>query len=307
MAENVKFRPSDANQITRKYLDSILIEERLIDSGIPSTKIELFGETYETPIMTPAFSHLHVFAPEREDGMCEYARGAKNIGALNWVGMSENEEFGRIAATGVRTVRIVKPYADRDKILDQFAFAESVGAVAVGIDIDHSYSGKGGYDLVQGEKMTGLSSADLRELVSSTKLPVVIKGVLSVQDAVKCAENGVQGILVSHHHGRMPFAIPPLMVLPEIVKAVGGRMKIFVDCSIDTGADAYKALALGADAVAVGRALMQPIIDEGALGVEKYMRRMNDELSMIMAFTGCKTVQDIEPTALWINGCRCEK
>ena len=242
MAE--KFRASDANRITREYLDSILIEERLIDSDVPSTKFELFGTSFDTPIMTPAFSHLHVFAAEREDGMCEYARGAKAVSAVNWVGMGENEEFARIADTGAKNIRIVKPYADKNKILDQFAFAESAGALAVGIDIDHIFGHGGQYDVVQGELMTCQSVEDIKALVNSTALPVVIKGVLSVRDAVKCAEAGVKGIVVSHHHGRMPFAVPPLMVLPSIKKAVGDALKIFVDCSIDTGADAYKALAL---------------------------------------------------------------
>ena len=95
------------------------------------------------------------------------------------------------------------------------------------------------------------------------------------------------------------------MVLPEIKKAVGDSLKIFVDCRIDTGADAYKALALGADAVSVGRAMMQPLVKEGAEGVEKLLRQMKDELSMLMAFTGCKTLADIEPSALWINGKHC--
>ena len=304
MAE--KIRPSDANIITRKYLDSILIEERLVDSDVPSTEFELFGEKFSTPVMTPSFSHLHIFAPERENGMCEYSLGAKLAGAVNWVGMGENDEFEEIMKTGARTIRIVKPYADRAKIYDQFAFAEKLGAFAVGIDIDHSFSSKGTYDVVRDELMRPLSSDEIKELVNFTKLPFIIKGVLSVKDAVACADCGVSGILVSHHHGRLPFALPPLMVLPEIKKAVGDRMKIFVDCSIDTGADAYKALALGADAVAVGRALMEPLVKGGAQGVADYIKGMNDELSFIMAFTGCKTLKDMDPSVLWINGKQCK-
>ncbi|MBE6936674.1 MAG: alpha-hydroxy-acid oxidizing protein [Ruminococcaceae bacterium] len=305
MAET--FRPSDANQITRNYLDSILIEERLIDAEIPSTAFELYGEKFDTPIMTPAFSHLNVFAPERENGMCEYARAAKNAGAVNWVGMGENPQFGEIMEVGAKTIRIVKPYADRNKVYDQIAYAEKTSALAVGIDIDHIFGNDGGHDNVFGEEMTTQSRDEIKDFVRSTKLPFVIKGVLSVRDAVKCVECGVQGIVVSHHHGRLPFAVPPLMVLPEIKKVVGDSLKIFVDCHIDTGADAYKALALGADAVSVGRAMMQPLVKEGAEGVEKLLKQMRDELALLMAFTGCKTLSDIEPTALWINGRRCEK
>lgn len=303
MANETNFRPGDANAITRRYLDSILIEQRLVDAqDTPSLSVELFGERFATPIMMPAFSHLHVFAKEREDGMCEYARAAKALGALNFVGMSQNEEFARIAAVGVPTVRIVKPYADRDKVWSRLTQAAEVGALAVGMDIDHSFSSAGGPDDVFGEKMTGQSVQDLEEYVKGTELPFVVKGVLSVRDAVKCAEAGVQAILVSHHHGRMPFAVPPLMVLPEIRRAVGDSLRIFVDCGIERGADAYKALALGADAVAVGRAIMQPLVKDGAAGVEAYVRGMNDELSMIMAFTGCRSLSDLDSSALWIDG-----
>ncbi len=301
MANEAAVRPSDANQITRRYLDSILVEERLIDSVPASLQWELFGETFETPIMTPAFSHLKKLAG-RENGMVEYAEAAKNMGAVNWVGMIENEEFGQILATGAKTIRIIKPYADRDKVYDQIAYAENGGAIAVGMDIDHIFGNNGEYDVCMGEEMTGQTQADLAGYMKATKLPFIIKGVLSVQDARKCAELGVSGIVVSHHHGRLPYAIPPLMILPDIVKAVGGRMKIFVDCSIDTGADAYKALAMGADAVSVGRAMMPGLVADGAAGVEAQIRRMNEELRLMMGFTGCASLKDMDPSALWIDG-----
>lgn len=299
---NETFRASDANAITRRYLDSILIEQRLIDSDVPSLKTELFGRTFDTPVMMPAFSHLHIFAPEREDGMREYARAALAIGAVNFVGMSGDEDFGGIVEVGASTVRIVKPYADREKVISQLRYAEKCGAFAVGMDIDHIFSSKGGHDNVFGDEMTTQSFDDIASYVRETKLPFVVKGVLSARDAEKCAEAGASAILVSHHHGRMPFAVPPLMVLPEIRKAVGGKLKIFADCGIDSGADVFKALALGADMAAVGRAIMPPLAKSGAAGVEAYVRGMNDELSMIMAFTGCKTLDMIDSSLLWIDG-----
>ncbi|MBQ3880073.1 MAG: alpha-hydroxy-acid oxidizing protein [Oscillospiraceae bacterium] len=304
MAE--KFVPSDANAITRQYLDSILIEQRLVGADVPQIGMELFGRQFATPIMMPAFSHLHVFTPEREDGMCEYARAAKALGAVNFVGMGPDEEFSRIAAVGAPTVRIVKPYLDRDKVRAQLAHAVSCGALAVGMDIDHSFSSSGGHDSVFGEEMAPVSKAELAELVSSVSVPFVVKGVLSVRDALACAEAGAQAILVSHHHGRMPFAVPPAMVLPEIRRAVGGKMKIFADCGVASGADAYKLLALGADAVAVGRAIMAPLAAEGAKGVEAYVGKINDELKMLMAFTGCRSLSMLDPSALWIGGKKAE-
>lgn len=121
--------------------------------------------------------------------------------------------------------------------------------MAVGMDIDHCFYGNGGYDVVCGLLMHAKTLEQLRQYVSTSAVPFIVKGVLSVQDAEKCAQAGVKGILVSHHHGIMPYSVPPLMVLPEIRRAVGNDMKIFVDCGIESGMDVFKALALGADAV----------------------------------------------------------
>lgn len=290
----------DANRITRNYMDSIMIEQRLIDSCVPTLEMELFGERFDTPVMMPAFSHLKAFSEDRENAMVEYAVAAKNLNAVNFVGMCENEAFAEIMGAGARTVRIIKPYADRDKVFNQIEFAQAQGAFAVGMDIDHIFGSNGQYDVVLGEPMAPQTCADLKAYVQSTKLPFVVKGVLSVRDAVKCAECGVKAVLVSHHSGRMPYAVPPLMVLPEIVREVGGTngLKIFVDCGINTGADAYKALALGATAVAVGRALIPSLMKAGSAGVEDYIRKMNQELAYIMGFTGCRSLEKMDPEVL---------
>lgn len=295
-------RLSDANIITRNYLDSILVEERLVDSVLPDLKTEFFGETFAGPIMTPAFSHLPAYHDRELTGLEEYSIAAKNLNIVNWCGMMENDMFDKLTDTGARTIRIIKPYEDREKILDQMAFAERNGALAVGIDIDHIF-GMGQYDVVFGERMAPQRKEDIQALVKATGLPFVVKGVLSVKDAVKCAEAGVKGIVVSHHHGRMPYAVPPLMVLPEIAEALkGSDVKIVVDCSIDTGADAYKALALGADAVSVGRAILPALEEKGVSGAEQYIKEMNNELSMMMSFTGFSNLKELDASALWIDG-----
>ena len=303
MSEKNEPRPSDANAITRRYLDSILIEERLIDAQTASLETEIFGTKFDTPIMMPAFSHLYRYQKER-NAMLDYTLAAKELGALNWVGMGENEDIGEILDTGVRTVRVIKPYADRDKIFDQIAFSEEHGAFALGLDIDHIFGNDGEYDLVFGERMTRQTVADLREYVSATKLPFIIKGVLSVSDALKSVECGARGILVSHHHGRMPFAVPPLMVLPEICRAVGDvdGLEVFVDCGIASGADVFKALALGAKAVGVGRAMMPSLLEDGTGGVVRCVTAMNRELKTLMGYTGCVNPSEIGPGLLWKDG-----
>ena len=142
------------------------------------------------------------------------------------------------------------------------------------------------------------SSKDLQRYIESTKLPFIIKGVLSVHDAIKCAEIGVKGIVVSHHGGRLNYAVPPLYVLPNIVKAVGDKMPIFVDCGICSGMDAYKALALGATAVSVGGHLIPYISRGGAEAVCNRMQEMTDELRGVMAYTGVKSMMDFDPTVI---------
>lgn len=292
----------DPNEMNRRYLDSILVEQRIIGSALPGLEIEFLGEHFQSPVMTPAFSHLPAYKGRELTGLEEYSIAAKNCGCANWVGMMENDLFEKIAATGARTVRVIKPYADKDKIFDQISFAEKMGALGVGMDVDHIF-GKGTYDVVIGEPMAPQTLEDLRAYAGSTKLPFIVKGVLSVKDAALAAEAGAKAIVVSHHHGRLPSAVPPLMILPEIAKELeGSGMQIVVDCGIDTGVDVFKALALGADAASVGRALLPDLEATGTAGAQAYLEQMSNELSMMMGATGFSTVDEIDCSALWIGG-----
>ena len=294
-------RISDANEITARYMDSILIKERLIDSVLADTKTELFGTVFSSPVMTPAFSHLKEFGGRKLTGLEEYSIAAKNMNILNFVGMMENDMFKRILDTGAKTVRIVKPYADNEKVKDQMKFAEDNGAFGIGMDIDHIF-GSEGMDVVVGELMGVQTSDMIRSYIESTKLPFVIKGVLSEEEAVKCADLGASAIIVSHHHGRLPYAVPPMMVLPSIKKALEGRdVKIIVDCGISSGADVYKCLALGADAAVVGRSMLPSLEEGGVEGMEKFLASVNNELRYIMSFTGFKTVDSIDDSCIVMN------
>lgn len=292
-------RISDANVITEKYMDSLLIESRYIDSVKADTATEFFGEQFSMPVMTPAFSHLGNFGGREKNGLEEYSEAARDLNILNFCGMMENDQFKKLVDTGAKTVRIVKPYADNGKVKDQMQYAESVGAFGIGMDIDHIF-GNDGYDVVVGEEMSFQTTDMLRSYVELTKLPFVVKGVLSASDAVKCAEIGAKAIIVSHHHGRMPYAVPPMMALPEIKDALEGKdVKIIVDCGIATGADAFKALALGADAAAVGRSMMPSLESEGVEGVKKFIQGVGNELRYIMSCTGFETVADIDSSVLY--------
>ncbi len=291
-------RLSDANVITEKYMDSILIEERLIDSVVADILTGFLGVKFDMPVMTPAFSHLGNYNGREHNGLEEYSLAAKECNILNFCGMMENDQFKKLVDTGAKTVRIVKPYADHAKVIDQMQYAESVGAFAIGMDIDHIF-GEDGLDVCVGEQMDVQTSDMLHSYVELTDLPFVVKGVLSVSDAVKCADIGAKAIIVSHHHGRLPYAVPPMMVLPQIAKALKGRdVKIIVDCGIATGADVFKALALGADAAAVGRSMLPALEKDGAGGVSAFIRKVGSELRYIMSFTGFSTVKDIDDSVL---------
>lgn len=298
---NLRRKPEDSNILTERYFEKILVETRYLDAVIPDTSVELFGKTFATPVMTAALSHI----PGKDgDGMVQMAQGAAEAGALTWVGMTTLEQYGEIAQTGAPLVRIIKPYKNEREIFSRIEQAEEEGAVAVGMDIDHSFNKRGQPDSVLGMPMSPKTTKDIASYCKRTKLPFLLKGVLSAQDAQKCLDAGVGGILVSHHHGIMASAVPALLVLPEIVKTVQGKIPIFVDGSFENGMDVFKALALGADAVCVGRALMPPIQQQGAEGCRQTIQDITDELAAAMARTGSRDIKHIDPSLLWIDGKR---
>ncbi len=277
--------------ITRAYLDSLLVEMRHLDAVKPSTDFTLYGKTFRTPVMTAALSHLHRTAPE---GMEKMAQGAAMAGAVAFSGMGPEEELARMAATGASIIKIIKPYEDRESIRRKIRHAESLGALAVGIDIDHAFDRRHGYDVIEGVSMFPMTQQEIAELVRFTSLPFVIKGVLSRQDAKKCLDAGVQGMVVSHHNGRLDTAVPPLMILPEILEETEGKVPLFVDCSLQTGLDVFKALALGASACCVGRPLMPAIKEEGAEGACRVIGEITRDLAYTMAMTASPDLSHID-------------
>ena len=273
---------ANSDKITRDYFDSLLLETRYVDSVLPSTKLELYGRTFDTPIMTAALSHLHNTAP---NGMVIYAQAAAKANAVHWVGMGEDKELEDIVATGAATIKIIKPHEDNKEVFRKIEHAVGAGCFAVGMDIDHAFNATGGYDKVFDLPMKAKTTEELHDFVQAAGVPFIAKGVLSTQDAQRCLKAGCKGIIVSHHHGIMSYAVPPLMILPDILDVVAGEIPVFVDCGIESGMDAYKCLALGATAVGVGRHLM-PLLKEGADATAARMKEMTAELAGVMARTG---------------------
>ena len=279
--------------ITRAYIDSLLVEVRHLDAVMPSTEMTLFGKTFATPVATAALSHMGNQYP---DGMAAMADGANQVGALCFSGMGPQEELERMVATGAQVIKIIKPYADRDSVYAKIRHAEEIGCLAVGIDTDHAFDRRHGYDCIEGMEMFPLSSAELKDMVASTKLPFFIKGVLSRKEARKCLDCGVKGMVVSHHNGRIETAVPPLMVLPEIAEEVNGEAALFVDCAIQSGLDVLKCLALGATGACVGRPLMQPLREKGPEGVRDTIAAITNDLRYSMAMTASPDVKSVDPT-----------
>lgn len=285
----------DSNKVTREYFDKLMLKMRHIDSVEPNTEVTLLGEKFSMPIATAALSHLNNTC---EDGMAKMAEGAKNINALCFSGMGEREELAAMCATGAKVIKIIKPHADNAVVFEKIKQAEEDGAFGVGMDIDHAFNGDGEFDVVCGYPVKSKSYAEMKAFVDATKLPFIVKGVLSEDDAKKALDMGAAGIIVSHHHGIMEDAVPPLMILPEIVKVIQGKIPIFVDCCMENGRDVFKALALGADAICVGRAIMGPLKEQGAQGVSDKMIQMNKELKGVMSRTGFATVDAIDDSVI---------
>lgn len=144
-----------------------------------------------------------------------------------------------------------------------------------------------------------LTWADLPFLRERTKLPVLLKGILHPDDARRALDHGMDGIVVSNHGGRqVDGAIATLDALPAIVQAVGGRVPVLMDGGVRGGADVFKALALGARAVCVGRPYVYALALAGEAGVREFLRNLAADFELTMGLAGCASVAEIGPEAL---------
>lgn len=139
----------------------------------------------------------------------------------------------------------------------------------------------------------------VRELKKRTNLPILLKGILHPEDAKHAIDNGIDGIIVSNHGGRqLDGVIGSLDALPAIVKVVNGQIPIILDSGVYRGMDALKALALGANAVAIGRPFVYGLALEGQQGVEKVMTNLYDELKVSIALAGATSVKGLRNITL---------
>ena len=280
----------DSVQIARMYMDSLLVESRIVGAVYPDTTFRFLGETFAMPVMTAALSHLDLVS---------MAEGAKLAGAPVSIGMGVNEEMGKVLATGAKVMKIIKPYADEKEIMSRLEYAEANGAAAVGMDVEHAVNVDDAENsIVVGRQMKQPTLAELEKYIRATRLPFFIKGALSAQDALRCRDLGAAGVILSHHNGLLRYAVPPVMILPEIRKAVGHDLILIADGGIESGFDAFKALARGADAVTVGKALMGPLKEKGAEGVRDALRKAAGQLQAMMIRTGTRDLKHMDPSVI---------
>ena len=160
--------------------------------------------------------------------------------------------------------------------------------------------GPGQSALFDGLLRTATTWADIEWLVSQTRLPVLLKGVLHPDDARLAMQLGVAGLIVSNHGGRTLDTAPSTAaVLPRIRQALGADVPLLVDGGIRRGTDVLKAMALGANAVLIGRPYLYGLANAGALGVAHVLRLLRDELEIAMALCGCATLAQASPACLF--------
>jgi isopentenyl diphosphate isomerase/L-lactate dehydrogenase-like FMN-dependent dehydrogenase len=201
--------------------------------------------------------------------------------------------------SGAQVIKMVKPYQRTELIYEKIRDAENRGCIAVGMDIDHFY-GRMQVDHVDMLETFGpQNTKELRKLISGTKLPFIIKGVLSVNDAKDAIELGASAIIVSNHgSGSFDYTLPSLIALSDIVKKVGDKTTILIDTGFQNGNDVFKGLALGAKGVGIANSVILAYAANGVNGVEQLINLITGELRRAMAATNCDSLSKINDIIL---------
>ena len=284
----------------------------------PKTEIELFGVKLSMPILTAVTGGLtynmgakgKLAFDGKEMTEAKFVRGiiegAYKAGSLGWAadGIGDPIETYRERLTVVkefkgRAVAQIKPRTQKE-IFQRIDAVQSAGAPFFAIDIDSA--GRAARAL-PGKTVEPKDVKKLREIVQYAKIPFIAKGVMTEHEAMMCVEAGCAGIVVSDHGGRVLSTTPAsIEVLPGIVKAVrqsGSKMVILFDSGVRDGGDVLKALALGAQAVLVGRPFLRASLGGGAKGVEMMFNKFHNDLVSSMVLTGVADVRDVPESIIY--------
>jgi 4-hydroxymandelate oxidase len=288
-----------------KALAALRIKMRVVHGASdPETSMTLLGQKLSMPILGAVVAGAKMNFREiiSEEGLATaFIVGAQQAGTLAMTGdgpdpMMYTAGLRVIQENGGRGIPITKP-RDQAHIIANLRQAEDAGCVAVGIDVDAA----GILPMrAAGQPVEPKTVAQLKELVQSTRLPLILKGIMCVEDALAAREAGAAAIVVSNHGGRVLDHVPgSAEVLPQIAQAVRSDIVVLADGGVRSGADVLKMLALGAHAVLVGRPLATGAIGAGADGVQLTLEQMCNELKVAMIYTGCAKVCEIGAGVIW--------
>lgn len=272
------------------------------------TTVNLFGRELSMPVLAAPMTGVLYNMGGRlseEAFIRMIMEGAHLAGTLGMSGDGADPAMfdsglAAIADQGGQGIPFIKPRS-QEAIKALLKKAEEAGTAAVGVDVD----GAGlAVMALKGQPVSPKTPEELAELVGATSLPFVVKGIMTPDEATLAFDAGAAGIVVSNHGGRVLDHTPGAAeVLPSIVRAVKGRGVILTDGGVRTGADVLKYLALGADAVLVGRPLVVGVFGGGAEGVAFLLQKLRAELAAAMLLTGTTSVRAVSPHILSPNPC----
>ncbi len=290
----------------------------------PRVLVDVAERDLSTRALGAALAHPIVVAPtamhrlSHPDAEVASARGSAAVGGiftLSTVSSVPMEEVAAAAPDGVRWFQLYAP-SDRGACRALVDRAVAAGFSAIVLTADLPTPGNRERDLRNrfvvdlgvhlppdqpiGESglvvLPSTTWSELAWLRSVCPIPLIVKGVLRADDAVRAVEAGCDGVWVSNHGGRqLDTAIAASDALPEIAEAAAGRALLVVDGGVRRGIDVLKGLALGADLVAIGRPSLWGLAVDGAAGVQRVIEILRDELSLSMALAGCRSLEDITP------------
>lgn len=289
---------------------------RLVDVSNVDTSVEILGRKLPTPILlAPAGAQQTIHA----DAELATMRGASERGHLTIVSTTSSNSVAEIRAAGASPLWFqLYPSPDQGLMRHLLAGAESAGCLAVAVTVDSPTRGNregerwfsrlstrqgpprmGNLEGYQGPPRIGdpaLTWASVDWLKANTRLPILLKGIVTREDAELAVRRRVDGLIVSNHGGRQEESgRGTLECLPEVVAAVDGRMPVLIDGGIRRGTDVFKALALGADAVCIGRPYLFGLAAYGDKGVAKVLAILDAEFQRSMQFAGTTSVPAIKP------------
>ncbi len=301
----------------RAALDEIAFRPRVLrDVRTRTTSASILGCTLQMPVFLAPLGSIARFHP---DGALAAARVAARTGSLCFVSANATPELRVVASKAdAPLVFQVYGYDDPELTTTLIRTAEATGCVAVCITADSAVYGRRERDLRNGFRPTdkparpnvdavlgpqnsraGFTWRDLERIRAGTRLPIILKGVLSPEDAAQAVRVGVDVVYVSNHGGRqLDFAPATIDVLPDIAAAVDGRVPLLVDSGYRRGTDVLKARALGATAVGLGKLQGWALAADGEAGLERTFELLQHEMQTAMALLGVSDVRELTPDHL---------